>query len=67
MMTVSRNSYSEINTSIEIMISLQMYCTWEIFGGGKFWQTMQVKTIGEEHLVNKQQSVHMPYTFFMYL
>ena len=27
-----------------------MYCTWEIFGGGKFWQTIQVKAIGEEKL-----------------
>ena len=25
------------------------YCTWEIFGGGKFWRTMQVKAIGEEN------------------
>ena len=29
-------------------------------GGGKFWQTMQVKAIGKENLTNKLQSVHMP-------
>ena len=31
------------------------YCAWEIFGGGKFWRTMQAKAIGK---VNKHQSVH---------
>ena len=24
------------------------YCTQEIFGGRKFWQTMQIKAIGKE-------------------
>ena len=34
---------------------------------GKFWQTIQVITIGEENLANKLQSVHMPNTFSVYL
>ena len=33
----------------------------------KFWQTIQVKTIGEENLANKLQSVYMPNTFSVYL
>ena len=28
--------------------TMQEYRTWEIFGWGKFWQTIQVKAIGEE-------------------
>ena len=24
------------------------YCTWQNFGGGTFWRTVQIKTIGEE-------------------
>ena len=29
------------------------YCTREIFGGGIFWQTMQVKAIGKEKFGEK--------------
>ena len=35
------------------------------FGGRKFWQTIQVKAIGEENLANKLQSVYMPNTFLV--
>ena len=48
-------------------IVFMWYHTWEIFGRGKFWRAMQVKAIGEENLAEKQQSVHMPYTFSVYL
>ena len=44
-----------------------LYHTQEIFGGGKFWRTIQVKAIGEEKLANKLQSVYMPNTFSVYL
>ena len=33
---------------------------------GKFWQTIQVKAIGEENLANKLQSVYVPNTFSVY-
>ena len=42
----------------ENWLRLQLYRTREIFGGGKFWRTVQVKAI--DNLVNKLQSVHMP-------
>ena len=33
---------------------------------GNFWQTTQVKAIGEEKFGKKLQSVHMPNIFSMY-
>ena len=43
------------------------YSIGENFGGGNFWQTIQIKSIGEENLANKLKSVHMPNTFLLYL
>ena len=31
-----------------VCICVCTYHAWKIFGGGKFWQTIQVKAIGEE-------------------
>ena len=40
------------------------YRTWEIFGGGKFWRTMQVKAIGEEKFGEKATvSAYATYVF----
>ena len=39
------------------------YCTQEIFGEGKFWQTVQVKTIGEEKFGEKLVSAYDKYIF----
>ena len=48
-------------------LSSVICCTQEILGGGNFWQTIQVKAIDEENLMNKLQSVHMPNTFLVHL
>ena len=42
-----------------------IYCAWERFGGGNFWQTIQVKATywrGKFWLMNK--SVRMPNKLF---
>ena len=47
--------------------SRSSYCTWKIFGGGKLGQTLQVKAIDKENLINKLQSVHMPNACLVHL
>ena len=41
---------------------------WENFGGGNFGEPYRcLKAIGEENLVNKLKTAHMPNTFSVYL
>ena len=36
------------NCIVEPELENRLYGTWEIFGMGKFWRTIQVKAIGKE-------------------